>query len=50
MAFCIQHGYNSAYLEHHLKFIAELCEEVSVCRLGFIPDDDTLDFIQAYEI
>jgi hypothetical protein len=50
MAFCIQHGYNSAFLEHHLKFIAELCEEVSVCRLGFIPEDDTLDFIQAYEI
>jgi hypothetical protein len=50
MAFCIQHAYNSSYLEHHLQFISGLCEEVAVCRLGFIPEDDVVDFIKAYEI
>jgi len=50
MAFCIQHGFNSAFLEHHLKFISELCEEIPVYELGFVPDEDITGFIKTHGI
>lgn len=49
MAYCIQHGYNKAYIEHHLEFLTELCNRVSVHSLGVVPTEEVIDFIRKHE-
>jgi hypothetical protein len=46
MAFCIQHAYQKKFLEHHLKFISELCEALPVYKIGFVPDENVVEFIR----
>jgi hypothetical protein len=49
MAFCIHHGYNKDFVEHHLDFLAELCNKTPVYELGFVPNATIIDFIKANE-
>ena len=49
MAFCIQHSYNAKYLEHHLDFISGLCNHIKVYDVGFLPDENIIDFIKSHE-
>jgi hypothetical protein len=50
MAYCIQHGYNKTYIEGHLDFLADLCSNLPVFRLGFVPDKSVVAFIKQNEI
>ncbi|MGD0711634.1 MAG: hypothetical protein ABR968_10710 [Bacteroidales bacterium] len=45
MAYCIQHGYNNDFIQHHLEFLSHLCEHISVFDVGFKPDIEIVDFI-----
>ncbi len=46
MAFCIQHGYNSRYIEQHLAFLSQLFRHVSIYEVGFVPDLSIVDYIR----
>jgi hypothetical protein len=46
IAFCIQHGYDRKFIEHHLNFLSELCMNIPVYKLGFINDKKIIDFIK----
>ena len=48
MACCIQHDYNSNFIEHHLQFISNLCDNIPVYELGFLPDKKIIDFIKTH--
>ena len=45
----IQHGYSSEIISHHLNFVGEMIEHVSVFELGFKPDQDVVRKIRASE-
>lgn len=49
MPFCIQHGYDRSFLEKHLDFLLDLCREIPVYSLGFVPDTNIIDFINCHE-
>lgn len=46
MACCIQHGYNNNFIQHHLEFLSQLCNNISVYDVGFKPDISIVDFIR----
>lgn len=46
---CIQQGYNRKFLEHHLKFLTELTNTISVFSIGVVPNKDIIDFIKKNE-
>jgi hypothetical protein len=46
MAYCIQHGYSSDILQHHLDFLTRLCAKVRVYDVGFKPDNQIVDLIK----
>ena len=46
MAHCIQHVYDSNFIKHHLDFLSQLCNSISVYDIGFMPDIDIIDFIK----
>jgi hypothetical protein len=48
MAHCIQHSYNINFIQHHLEFISQLCDQVPVYDVGFIPDIKIVDFIKCH--
>ena len=48
MAHCIQHGYNNNFIQHHLEFLSQLCNNISVYDVGFKPDISIVDFIVTY--
>jgi hypothetical protein len=48
MAYCIQHGYNSIILQHHLEFLTQLCSKVSIYEVGFKPDTEIVDLIKGH--
>ena len=50
MAFCIQHGYNNSFIEHHLEFLSELCTYLPVYEVGFVPDEKIVNYIKTYAI
>jgi hypothetical protein len=47
MAFCIQHGYNLNIIEHHMEFISQLCSEISIFEVGFLPNNSIVNYIQS---
>jgi hypothetical protein len=49
MAYCIQHGYEKRFIEHHLQFLADLCEQLPVYSLGVVPTDEVIGFIKSHE-
>ncbi len=48
MAFCIQHNFNSSFIERHLTFISELCNQIPIYKTGFVPKSEIIDFIKSY--
>ncbi len=48
MAFCIQHGYNMHFIEQHLNFLSELCSNIPIYNLGFVPDEKVIEFIKSH--
>jgi hypothetical protein len=48
MAHCIQHGYNNNFIQHHLEFLSQLCNNISVYDVGFKPDISIVDFIKEH--
>jgi len=49
LAFCIQHGYNKEYLEHHLTTVFDIYNRIPIYELGFKPDADIIEFIRTHE-
>jgi hypothetical protein len=50
MAYCIQHAYHRHFIEHHLGFLYELCNQLPVYQLGFVPDNTVIDFIKTHGV
>ncbi|HNW99195.1 MAG TPA: hypothetical protein PKK00_12370 [Bacteroidales bacterium] len=48
MAHCIQHSYNNNYLQHHLDFLSELCNTISIYSIGFKPDHEIIELIKEH--
>jgi hypothetical protein len=48
-AYCIQHGYDKNILNHHLNFLSEMCAKLPVYKLGFVPNNEVIDFIKKVE-
>jgi len=46
MAHCIQHGYNNNFIQHHIEFLSQLCNNISVYDVGFKPDSSIVDLIR----
>jgi hypothetical protein len=49
MAFSIQNNYDKQYIQNRLDFFCDLCANVSVYELGFVPDESVVHFILANE-
>ena len=49
MAFCIQHNFNSSFIDHNLTFISELCSNTPVYETGFLPEAPIVDLIKNNE-
>lgn len=49
MAYCIQHGYDRSYIEHHLSFVIGMVQTVPVSTLGFVPNAEVIPFVRAFE-
>lgn len=45
MAFCIQNNFERQFIEKRLDFFTQLCAEVPVYELGFVPDAGVVPFI-----
>jgi len=49
LAYCIQHGYDRAHVEHRLACVDRLCTSVPVHSLGVVPNEDIIPFIRQHE-
>ena len=49
MAFCIQNNFDKQFIQSRLNFFSELCMEIPVYDLGFVPDESAVNFIKANE-
>jgi hypothetical protein len=49
LAFCIQNNFDPDFVQNRLNFFSQLCLEVPVYELGFVPDEHVIQFIQTHE-
>ncbi len=49
MAFCIQNNFDKQFIQSRLSFFSELCMQIPVFELGFVPDESVIHFIKANE-
>lgn len=49
MAFCIQNNFDTKFIENHLNFLGELCQQIPVYELGFVPDNSIVNFVVVNE-
>ena len=49
LAFCIQHGYDKDFLEHHLNTVFDIYNLIPIYELGFKLDADVIDFIRSHD-
>jgi len=49
MAFSIQNNYDKQFIQSRLDFFSDLCSNVAVYELGFVPDESVVHFILANE-
>ncbi|MCF8461949.1 MAG: hypothetical protein K9G46_14605 [Flavobacteriales bacterium] len=47
---CIQHGYDRKMVEHHLNFLSEMVNEISVQSLGFVPDKSVVQAVRDHDV
>lgn len=45
LAFCIQNNYDKQLINNHLTFIADMCAQVPVYDLGFVPNSAVVNFV-----
>lgn len=45
LAFCIQHNFDSSFIQNNLNLLSELSSQVAVYELGFVPDAQVVKFI-----
>ena len=46
MAFSIQNNYDTRFVQHHLDFFANMCSQIPVFQLGFVPDEKVVNFVK----
>ena len=46
MAFSIQNNYDTRFVQHHLDFFANMCSQIPVYQLGFVPDEKVVNFVK----
>ncbi|MEZ7867199.1 MAG: hypothetical protein QMB37_07095 [Paludibacteraceae bacterium] len=46
MAFSIQNNYDTRFVQHHLDFFADMCTQIPVYQLGFVPDEKVVNFVK----
>jgi len=49
MAFSIQNNFDKHFIQSRLNFFSELCMQIPVYDLGFVPDESAVNFIKANE-
>jgi len=49
MAFSIQNNYDRQFIQSRIDLFADLCSNVSVYELGFVPDDNVVKFVLNHE-
>lgn len=49
LAFCIQNNYDKKYIQNHLDFLSELCNQIPVYELGVFPDSNIVNFVRSNE-
>ena len=49
MAFCIQNNFEKQFIESRLSFFSELCTQIPVYELGFVPDNSVVNFVLTHE-
>jgi len=49
MAFSIQNNFDRRFIEGRLDLFTELCSQVGVYELGFVPDESVVNFVLANE-
>lgn len=49
LAFCIQHSYNVANMQHHIDVVCAICEKIRIYELGVALRDDSIDFIRMHD-
>lgn len=42
----IQHGYQSELINHHLNFVTEMIDKISIYNLGFVPDESVVQKVK----
>lgn len=50
MAFCIQNNFDRQFIQSRLNFFSELCLQIPVCELGFVPNESVVNYVLANEI
>lgn len=45
MAFCIQNNFDKQFIQSRLNFFSDLCSQIPVYELGFVPDKSVVQFI-----
>ena len=45
MAFSIQNNFDRRFIESRLDLFTELCSQVGVYELGFVPDESVVNFV-----
>lgn len=49
MAFCIQNNYDKQFIQSRLIFFSELCLQIPVYELGFVPNESVVNYVLANE-
>jgi hypothetical protein len=49
MAFSIQNNYDKQFIQNRLSLFTDLCSHVSVYELGFVPDQNVVNFVLTHE-
>jgi len=49
MAFCIQNNFEKQFIQSRLNFFSDLCAQIPVCELGFVPNESVVHYVLAHE-
>lgn len=49
LAFCIQNNFDPGFVKNNLAFLSDMCKQVQVYELGFVPDSKVIDFVRQNE-
>jgi hypothetical protein len=49
MAFCIQNNFDRQFIQSRLNFFSELCLQIPVYELGFVPNESVVNYVLANE-